>query len=53
MNHADKSTIETREALDALGVKCRSGGLTAPVTPVGIIALTSEVLDVRASSSTA
>lgn len=34
----DQSTIATREAIAALGVKFRSAGLTFPGTPVEIIA---------------
>lgn len=53
VGRADQSKIAIREALATLAVKSISVGLTVQSTPVDIIALTSESLDVRGSSSTA
>lgn len=53
VNPADQETVVTREALAAMGLKCRSAGLTVPGTLKDILTLASKILDARAGSSTA
>lgn len=47
----DEFSRVTREDLVSLDFKCGSAGITVPGTPAEIIALETEGLDVRASSS--
>lgn len=50
---AEESSRAMSEALDDLGVKCRSAGITVPDSPAEVISLESAGLDLRESSSTA